>query len=431
MYLRIKIRFVLLLLLALLTGCGPADVTPPAEDGIVVLWHAFTGSEAEALQALTDRFNAENPWDLVLITEYQRDILEKLLATTPDHHPDLVVGWPEDLEAYLQHGLVAAGVDLPFAERQEGNDLLPMAEALYTVNGQVQALPLGLAAYVVYYNSDWLSDLGYNAATATWEDLRRTACAATEPLGGQIGLGLPAQPSVLLALLASGGSTILGEDGQYHFADAAGVGTATVINEILSGACGIVYEDRDAGVIRLSNSSLAMTVESSLRLPEVQQAVTAGRNFALGIGALPGPAGPGPTFWYGPGMMLIAPAGARRDAASHVLGWFFSPEAQADWSAATDYLPVRRSLIEERLAEEAGSADESLLRITLDAADNGAWVVWPRYTNTMACRASLLRGLLSLGGQTLPGAYIEAAATACNTGIRSPMPAEATPEENP
>ena len=33
-----------------------------------------------------------------------------------------------------------------------------MAEALYTVDGRLQALPLGLVTYLLYYNTDWMSD---------------------------------------------------------------------------------------------------------------------------------------------------------------------------------------------------------------------------------------------------------------------------------
>ena len=410
-----------LLIAALLAGCASFSLEPPAptEKHIIVLWHALTGTESEALQALTDRFNDENAQDIVLVTEYQEDILTKLEDSAPENHPDLVIVWPKDLQAYIRNGLIGAAPALSPDVRRERADLLPMAEALYTVNGTMQALPLGLVTYLMYYNVDWLGDLGYDPATATWEDLHRTACAATDPLRGQMGLGMPAHASALLALLASGGSEIIGADGYYNFADAAGIQTANTINEILGGDCGVVYDDLGEGTVRLSHSSLSMMVESSMRLMEIEQAVAEGRNFRLDVSALPGPAGPGPTLWYGPGMVVIAPEGTRRDAALSVLGWFFSVDAQTDWSATTDYLPVRRSLIETRLDEEIPPIEESLLHATLSAADDATWVAWPRYTNRVACRASLLRGLLSLKEGTLdPGAYIGIAVTACNTGVR-------------
>ena len=119
-------------------------------------------------------------------------------------------------------------------------------------------------------------------------------------------------------------------------------------------------------------------------------------------------------------MAIVAPEGERRDAALNVLGWFFSTEAQAMWSANTAYLPVRRSLIESRLqTEELKNVEATLLQMTLATADQKTWVAWPRFTDNMACRASLLRGLLSIGqGVETPGAYIDTAVTACNTGVK-------------
>ncbi|MFN2282897.1 MAG: hypothetical protein ACK2UQ_00625, partial [Anaerolineae bacterium] len=221
--------------------------------------------------------------------------------------------------------------------------------------------------------------------------------------------------------LTSGGAEIVGADGFYNFADQSGQQTALVLNEILNGACGVVYSDLSDGIDRLSRSSMAMLVESSLRLADIDQAVIAGRNFKLGASELPGPDGPGRTLWYGPGMLIVAPEGDRRDAALNVLGWFYSTEAQTIWSANTDYLPVRRSLVESRVTTEGLIAVETaLLQMTLRAADQSTWVAWPRFTDNMACRASLLRGLLSIGQQdvTTPGAYIDTAVTACNTGVK-------------
>lgn len=419
---QMALQGILALLVTLLTGCASLTAEPTAlpEKHIVVLWHGFTGAESAALQVLTDQFNAENNGDIVLITEYQQDIIAKIAAVGAEHRPDLVIVWPKDMQDYITAGLIGAAPDLSPAIRRARADLLPMATALYTVNGTMQALPLGLLTYLMYYNVEWLGDLGYTPATGTWDDWQRAVCAATSPLGGQAGVGLPAHASSLLALLTSGGSEIVGADGYYNFADKAGIETATVLNAVLGGACGIVHNDMHTGIARFSHSSLAMLIESSMRRQEIEQAVTNGRNFKLGLSALPGPAGSGPTLWHGPGMAVIAPEGERRDAALNVLGWFISPEAQSTWSAATNYLPVRRSLIETQLATpNLPDVEGYLLQMTLAAADTGVWVAWPRHTDNMACRASLLRGLLALKeSTTTPSAYIDIAVTACNTGVK-------------
>ncbi len=414
----IVLQLTLALVLILLPGCTSVatESTRRPDKQIIVLWHTFTGIESQALQALTDQFNAGENREIILITEYQQDILGKIQDADLEHRPDLVVIWPRELQAYMTADFIAALPDLGY----ERADMLPMASALYTVNGTMRALPLGLLTYLMYYNANWLADLGYTSATATWEDWQRIACAATDPVGGQVGIGLPAHAGSMLALLTAGGSEIVDAQGYFQFADKAGLKTATVLNAVLSGPCGVIINDADTGVNRLSHSSMAMLVESSLRLKEIERAVSNGRNFKLDVAALPGSAGPGPTLWYGPGMVLIASQETHRDAAHTVIEWFYSTEAQTTWSELTHYLPVRRSLIAARLnAASLPETEKTLLDLTLTTADNGTWVAWPRYVDNMACRASLLRGLLALKENTpTPGAYIDIAVTACNTGVK-------------
>ncbi len=420
------------------TGCGPVRLLSAEERQIIVLWHTFTGAEAKAVETLTDRFNAENPWQIVLITEYQEDLLGKLRGA-PESRPDLITIWPKDLQSYVALGIVSAPPTQSSEIAEAWSDILPMAGALYEVDGAPQALSLGLATYLAYFNLEWLGDLGYDAGLANWEDFRRTACGATDPLRGQIGVGVPARASLLLAFLTASGSEIVGEDGYYQFSDEQGRAAASILQAVMSGECGTVYQDRDEGLARLSKSSMAMIVESSEYLAEVQRAILAGRNFPLGINPLPGPTGPGPTLWYGPALMVSAPEGDRQVAALRALSWFFSPESQRYWGQTTEYIPVRRSVIEAELETveqmPVASSDVRLWEITLDAADSGDWVAWPQATNRITCRAALLRGLLAFQEVDADtDAYVETAVTACNTGVGfqmqplpSPTPEPATP----
>jgi ABC-type glycerol-3-phosphate transport system substrate-binding protein len=415
----------------LLMGCGVVPTASVQTRQIIVLWHTFTGPEAAALETLTDRFNVENLEGIVVVTEYQEGLLTKL-RVDPDRRPDLVTVRPEEMQTILDLGLVGVVPSASPEMRRVWADFLPMAGALYQVGGVPQALPLGLATYLAFSNADWLADLGYDADEATWEDLRRTACAATDPLRGQVGLGVPARASLLLAMLAASGSRIVGEDGYYQFSDTAGYQTAMLVQEVLSGNCGVLYEDREAGVSRLSRSSMAIIIESSESLRDIELAILTGRNFQLSITPLAGPDGPGPTLWYGPGLLISAQDPDRQEAALTVMHWLFSPEAQSTWGEATEYVPIRRSVVEAALqAETSGSAvgrartgdgfwPAPTWALALEAADSGAWVAWPQPTNRITCRASLLRGLLALQDESADArAYIDTAVTACNTGVTS------------
>ena len=421
----------------LLSGCVSLLPSSAPNRQIVVLWHTFAGAEAQAFEALTDRFNAENPWQILLITEYQEHLSRKLREAS-DGRPDLVTVWPEDLHTYVALDMVGAVPTASPEMRAAWEDLLPMARSLYASEGVPQALPLGLATYLAYYNVEWLGDLGYDASTASWEEFRRTVCAATDPLRGRIGVGVPARASILLAFLAASGSAVVGEDGYYQFSDEEGRAAAALLQAVMAGDCGVVYQDWDKGPAQLSKSSMAVIVESSERITDVERAILAGRNFPLGISPLPGLEGPGKTLWYGPGLMVLTPEGSRQNDALRVLSWFYSPEAQSYWGETTDYVPVRRSVIASALVEAelapAMATETSLLQVTLAAADSESWIVWPPATDRMACRASLLRALLAFQlEEANTDAYIDTAVTACNTGVEfrpqpTPIPTE---EETP
>ena len=113
-------RALLALILLLLAGCTGEE---QQEKHIIVLWHAFTGVESQALQALTDQFNADNVLDIVLLTEYQQDIITKISSATIEHRPDLVILWPKDLQAYITAGLIGTTPNFAPAIRRERADL--------------------------------------------------------------------------------------------------------------------------------------------------------------------------------------------------------------------------------------------------------------------------------------------------------------------
>jgi ABC-type glycerol-3-phosphate transport system substrate-binding protein len=432
-----RVTLLALAIISLLAGCAggqwvtASELLSGPERQIIVLWHTFTGAEAKAIETLADQFNAENPWKIALIVEYQEELLEKLRAA-PARRPDLVTVWPKDIATYVEVGLVGAAPTASDEMREVWADLLPMAAALYRVDGTPQALPLGLATYLTYYNSEWLADLGWGTGAEDWEAFRRTMCAATDPLQGRVGLGVPARSSILMAFLAASGSNIMGQDGYYQFSDEPGLAAAGVLHNVLGVDCGAVYEDRDEGLAELGRSSMSMILESSEYLSEIERAILDGRNFTLGVSPLPGPEGPGPTLWYGPGLMVSAPEGERQEAALRAMSWFLSPEAQELWGSRTAFLPVRRSVVQAALDETvegmATTPEARLWQLALEVSDSGAWVAWPQPTNRMACRASLLRGLLALQREDADAnAYIGSAVTACNTGVGFRQPATPTP----
>lgn len=402
----------MVLLVLLLIGCQAAGPSAPAAVPIVVLWHTCHGAPEKALHELSDSFNQEHPAGPVLLVEYQVDIDTKLAATSPEHYPDLLVISPQEAPQYAQ---LAGDAPLLTLSPNLERDLLPMASALYRHGEKLQAIPLGLTTYLLYYNQKWVKDLGFLVESATLADLQQVTCAATDIQGGQIGLGIPAQPGALLALLAVDGQPLTAEDDHYQLHTEGGIEIASAMHELLRHGCGRFYELSQKGVAQFSNSKMTSLLASSQQQSEIATATDVSRDFSVRVMALPGRDGPGATLWQGVGVLSLAPAGKRHQAAQTVATWLLSAEAQALWGEQTQYLPVRRSLVVDALANaELSDVERDLRQLLLTAADTGRWVAWPPRTTDPTCRAALVRALFDLNTDTSILELLKATESACN-----------------
>lgn len=403
-----------LLLILLLTGCTTTlSSTPPAPE-VVVLWHEFADETEAALQVVGDRFNATHPQGPHLVVERQEDLLEKLETLSEARHPDLIVVNGDKISDFRDAGVVTELATLP---REVEDDLLPMAIASYGDPARPWGVPLGLATYVLYYNQDWLQDLDYDPAMIGVTELQTTACEATNIQGGQVGLALPARAGTLLALLTASAAPIQERVDTYQLNDATAISTAELLHEALRQGCGRIHELTESGVRQFGSSTMALLVGSSLERDTVLAAVEDSRNFTVGLTALPGQSSEvGTTLWYGPGLLLTASEGPRREAAWSVLRWFLSRDAQMLWTRRTDYLPVRRSHAENALEATTDPLESTLLEITLRAAEENRWRSWPTAASETSCRAALIRGLYALNTEQPISEVLTDAQEACDPG---------------
>ncbi len=392
----------------LLAGCGNTSPMPTVESNIIVLWHTFAGTERAALEALGDRFNATHPSGPTLILEYQEKISEKMNALPAEQQPDLIVTGPDAVSQFQDR---ATPIRLPDAIQR---DLLPMAKSLYNGEDSLYALPFGLTTNVLYYNQEWVRDLGYTTEGAKATDLLNTACAATSMESGQVGLGIPAQADVLLSFLAAGGDPIVGSEAHYVLGNPDTVVAASIGHDLLSQGCGRIYEFLDDSVEQFGDSALALLIAPSLREPEIVESVLSGWNFTLGVAELPPVDETGGTLWRGPAILLFASDDPQRDAALEVALWMLSTEAQTAWFEQTHYLPVRRSLVEAWQTEERlRDSERQLMTLALTAAEQGTWSAWQPIGGVPACRAALVRALFDLNTDQEVPEVLSTAQTAC------------------
>lgn len=134
----------------LIHGCGE----PPRG---VVVWHAYRGAEAHALEKLAARFEAERGVKVSLLAVPYDAYAAKLEAAIPrGNGPDAFISAHERLGSYLANGLVAPiGDALPDADvaRYEASSI----EAV-TAAGERWAVPLATKCVALYVNARLLPE---------------------------------------------------------------------------------------------------------------------------------------------------------------------------------------------------------------------------------------------------------------------------------
>lgn len=335
----------------------------------VVFWHNHSKAREEALLKIVDDFNKSNKFGITVEAQYQgsyADIYNKMVPIlgTADV-PDLVVAYQNNAASYqIADALVDMNVyvnsykwGLTALEKRDffsgffNQDVFPNF-----LNADKKPERLGFppnrSMEVMYYNQDWLKELGYEAPPATPEEFKEMACkAATTPYSkataeGPMGYQYdPGDASHLAAwVFAFGGDIYDAKKGQYTFTSEAAVKAATFIQDLFNSGCATVVEKANADQTDFGAGTLLFTTSSSSGLPFYKSAVEAGANFAWNVGAVPHTTKDPVQNVYGASVSMPKTTEERQLATWLFVKYFTSAEVQAEWSVASNYFPVRASV---------------------------------------------------------------------------------------
>ena len=168
-------------LLSGLWGCGEAGKAPARKAGLesvdpsgqkVTFWYQHSEERETALRALIDKFNSTNEYGIKVIGEHaggHDEIYQKMLGRMQSGAPpQLVVAYRYQAQHYYQSGGV---VDLmPYiyspawglSAEERGDYFQEFIDQDRIKGVQVAFLP-SRSMEVLYYNADWLAELGYDA----------------------------------------------------------------------------------------------------------------------------------------------------------------------------------------------------------------------------------------------------------------------------
>jgi multiple sugar transport system substrate-binding protein/sn-glycerol 3-phosphate transport system substrate-binding protein len=341
-----------------------ADVDPTGQT--VTFWHQHSGIREEMLERIVNDFNATNPHGITVDAQYQGgygEIFNQMLVRlgTPDV-PDLVVAYQNQAATYqLAGGLIdmTSLVESPKwgLSQEEIADFFPgfwQQDIFPSFAGARLGFPPNRSLEVMYYNVDWLTELGFDGPPTTPEEFREIACAAAEtPFSGATGSGsMGYQLSLDASRFASftfafGGDVFDYDAGRYTYDSPEAIEAMTFIQDLINDGCATTVTERFGDQTDFGAGTLMFTVGSSSGFPFYQQAIDAGSGHNWSVAAIPHVT-PEPVMnQYGASVSMPDTGSPERQLATWLfLKYYTSPEVQADWAKASNYFPVRASSVD-------------------------------------------------------------------------------------
>lgn len=340
-----------------------ANVDPSGQ--AVVFWHPHTGGREAALKEIIEAFNAANGWGITVEAEYQgrySEIFDKMLVVlnTPEA-PNLVVAYQDQAAIYHQHeGLVdmTALVDSPrwgLAEDDQG-EFFPgvFAQDIYPIYGNLRlGFPLDRSMEVMYYNTEWLGELGYGGPPTTPEEFKEMACKATgQPFSkataeGGIGYELRVNASSFSSWTFAHGGVVFDDTTNRYIYDSAETQEAMeFIQDLFDSDCATIVSGRDGDDLDFGAGKLLFKIGSSSSLSFVKKAVEEGIQFEWNVAVIPHTTPDAVQNIHGASVSIPRTTPEGELAAWLFLRYFTGAEVQAEWVETSNYFPVREGVAE-------------------------------------------------------------------------------------
>ena len=363
------------LLLAGLTACGRTDVELTVDRGLEVtdpsgqqveFWYQYRGEREVALLDLIDLFNSTNP-DSIQVTGKRMgshaDLYSMMLQGIHGGPlPELVVAYQNQAQIYHRAGEV---VDLTpymnsskwgFSEAELGDYFAAFLDQDNIDGVQTAFLP-NRSMEMLYYNEDWLRELGYSEPPRNWQQFDEMCRrAAAKPFSGAVdasrnlGYLLGRDASRWAAMIFSrGGDVINTSCTAYTFNTAEARASLEMVRSLVESGAVAIETARDESHAAFGKGQVLFATHSSSHVPHFTRAVEDGAGFAWNVAPVPYEGDHPVQNVYGASLAVCKSTAEQQLAAWLFIKWFTQPEQQDHWVTESNYFPVRRS-IAHRLA---------------------------------------------------------------------------------
>ena len=329
-------------------------------------WYQHTRSREEALTKIIDDFNSNNQWGITVNGSHQGhygQIYEKMLTVVGTSEvPDIVVAYQNQAaDFYLANEGVIDMRPLVSSKKwgltdEELSDFYPgfISQDIFPSLGGVRlGFPPKRSMELLYYNEDWLGELGYSGPPKTPEEFLEIACAASEkPFSkattpeSSVGWLIDIDASTFASLTFAYGGDVFDKDKvQYTYNSPEAVKAGKLLSELSSKGCMKTFTEKYANQTEYGAGNAMFSISSISGLKYYRSAVEKGANFNWNVGPL-GYSTPEPRQnLYGASLSI----GNSGDSKKQLAAWLFmkhftSPNQQSFWAEKSGYFPSRKSV---------------------------------------------------------------------------------------
>ena len=364
-----KIILSVLLILVLFVGFGYASGTGEGtatkeiekevdpSGAVVTYWFQHSGKREEALQAMIKDFNETNEWGITVNGEYQgryNDVYNKMItAIAGGVLPNLVVAYQNQAAAYQVSDALADMA--PYVKDPKwglGDELDDYFEGFLSqdVSSQFGGMRLGFppnrSLEVMYYNADWLNQVGISKAPKNWDQFYEAVKKATNPGAGKYGYAIRTDASNVYAMIIGRGGEIAKKDGSgYNFNTREFKDSMRFMKKIYDDGYGKKIAERYGEQTDFANRTVLFTMASTSGLLYYGRAVKGSEKgeFNWNVAAIPHTTAKAVLDVYGASVSIPKTTPEQQLAAWLFVKWLTQPEQQARWVEISNYFPVRKS----------------------------------------------------------------------------------------
>ena len=335
----------------------------------ITFWHAMGAELGEAVDYLTQKFNAEQD-EIFVESVYQgrySDLNTKLVASfSAGTSPTIAQVYENWTDAYYRYGVIAPLEDYMDLTEEEYNDFIEVFRHMNTWDGKLYTIPFNKSNWVLYYNKELIPE-----PPKTLDEFFQISKEVSEKTGGETkGFGIRPTLELFHAFLWLNGSDFFDENLNVTFDGPEGRKALEQMIGMLEDGSALLIDGYEDGAF--GDRMIAMYIGSSAGITYAENSV--GGKFEFSTAPLPAGIRPGAPFMGTNIALFDAASEEEKLAAAKFVKWLTNTENTVYFAVKTGYLPIRYSGLEYPEYEEWLAANPHKAAIAnLEAFEYGYW----------------------------------------------------------